>query len=570
MNEQKIISIYQELLAGIQKIKSNNQELDLSQKLALAQLEDITAELKEKATKAGFGEKMVAAPYVNIDSSDDLRQLIDSSICTPAIKLKMQLQLEQYVAKGINPGKKNLWDTIQIIDKFYQANVLNINIININKRMRDDWKFVFGEEVQDLNLLVLAYQNSAKEAITLELDSLIKNKWKTSMLNIHPLFEKFLLDKKTWLASANAIDNAKAQFKIDLREFKLMQGTTDFSLGYLNFSNGKGQISGKLAVTKPILASQQLVLVDEYISLSVQELRNTVNVSKLFTDGASRSQTFLSSNFAVTLGDIVTFVAKVDLLSLKWDKIKELKNFTINPVGFRLQGSLHLANIVKGKTKHKETVINDLKTDITVSLGWDVSINWEKVNALKLRLKQSSKKNIAELDDLDKPSLDKDSKKFAEISKKQKNALGKADDILDAIKNEDLNALQKAAKEMGDASESANDLLKNTKWTKNSSLQQKAKDLLQETGEVIYKKIAAPLTTLATKFKYAKVIAKLIPGVNAIVTIAEVAIFVYGLVEWLRSVDGESWENYFKAAGNYLKDSYVGGWVTSFNQYMKG
>lgn len=57
MNEQKIISIYQELLAGIQKIKSSTQELDVSQKLVLAQLEDITAELKEKATKAGFGEK---------------------------------------------------------------------------------------------------------------------------------------------------------------------------------------------------------------------------------------------------------------------------------------------------------------------------------------------------------------------------------------------------------------------------------------------------------------------------------------------------------------------------------
>ena len=31
MNDQKIISIYQELLASIQKIKSSNQELDVSQ-----------------------------------------------------------------------------------------------------------------------------------------------------------------------------------------------------------------------------------------------------------------------------------------------------------------------------------------------------------------------------------------------------------------------------------------------------------------------------------------------------------------------------------------------------------
>jgi len=110
----------------------------------LAQLEDITAELKEKATTAGFGDKMVAVPYVNINSSDDLRQLVDSSICMPKIKLKMQLKLEQYVATGINPGRKNVWDAVQIIDKFYQANVLNVNAININKRMKDEWERIFG------------------------------------------------------------------------------------------------------------------------------------------------------------------------------------------------------------------------------------------------------------------------------------------------------------------------------------------------------------------------------------------------------------------------------------------
>ena len=53
MNKQKIIAIYQEMLASINSIKNSRQSLSGSQALQLAQLEDITAQLKEKADKAG-------------------------------------------------------------------------------------------------------------------------------------------------------------------------------------------------------------------------------------------------------------------------------------------------------------------------------------------------------------------------------------------------------------------------------------------------------------------------------------------------------------------------------------
>ena len=101
-------------------------------------------------------------------------------------------------------------------------------------------------------------------------------------------------------------------------------------------------------------------------------------------------------------------------------------------------------------------------------------------------------------------------------------------------------------------------------------LDNKASKLLNETGEKIYKKVERPITKIAKLTKYAKPVAKLIPAVNAVVTVCEVAIYIVDFVDWLNSIDAKTWEDYFIAIGESLEDTSFNRWFSDFDRWMKG
>ncbi len=93
--------------------------------------------------------------------------------------------------------------------------------------------------------------------------------------------------------------------------------------------------------------------------------------------------------------------------------------------------------------------------------------------------------------------------------------------------------------------------------------------MLHETGEKIYKKLEGPITKIAKLTKYPKPLAKLIPAVNAVVTVCEVAIYIVDFVDWLNSIDANTWEDYFIAIGETLEDTNFRHWFSDFDRWMK-
>ncbi len=554
MNKQKIIAIYQEMLASINRIKNSGQSLSSGQALQLAQLEDITAELKEKADAAGFGEELVADNTVAVNSADDLFQLIDTSVCSADIRKALTTLVgKNYVADALS--RKKLWDALQIFDKFYLANVETVSAVTINSRMKGDWTVVFGSGKYELKLLATAYQNSAKEALLEEIKKLSPNNWNTSIVNLDKSFQVFFKGKKSWLDSADDIKNAPSQLKIDAHEFPLIPDR--FKGKYVNFTGGKVQMSGKIALIDPITINNQEKFLNGFIVDFEQALKSSINIKAFrgtMPSLGSVSGTLFSKGVTLDLGYV--------LLTLKTDvgKVSFQPGKSFTPIAIRFQGAINLLKLAALKEGLNLPGVDLAACAISVSVGFNVTLNPPVV-------KTKSKSSTPDTD-IDKPSLEKDNKAFSELQEKNKELTRKADQLADAVDKKDMDRLKKAADEFQDTAKDAYELLENHDWN-DKSLKNKAADLLNETAEKVYKKVAGPISKLTKALSYAKPLARLMPGVNAILTIIEVGTYIYDFAVWFNSVDANTWEDYFIAFGEDMKKGMFGQWFQSFDRYMK-
>lgn len=555
MNKQKIIAIYQEMLASINVIKNSGKNLSTGEALQLAQLEEIIAQLKEKADAAGFGEEMLADNTVAVNSADDLFQLIETSACSADIRQALTAVVgKNYVADGLS--RKKLWDALQVFDKYYIANVDTVSAITINSRMKGEWKKIFGTDEYELELLATAYQNSAKEALLKEIQQLSPNNWNTSINNIDKSFQTFLKGKKSWLDSADDIKNAPSQLKIDVHEFSLIPDR--FKGKFVSFSGGKVQISGKVALTSPITIVNQEKFLNGFIVDFEQIVKSTINI-KAFRGtmpSGSLSGTLFSKGLKLDLGYVI--------LTLKTDVAKvnaQLGKSSFTPIAIRFQGAINLLKLAALKEGLNLPGVDLAACEISVSVGFNVTINPP--------VKAKAKSSTPDADvDADKPSLEKDNKKLREIQDKNKEFAKKADQLTDAVDKKDMDRLKKAANELQETAQDAYELLENHNWN-DKSLKNKAADLLNETAEKVYKKVAGPISKLTKALKYAKPLARLMPGVNAVLTVIEVGTYIYDFVNWVNSVDANTWEDYFIAAGEEVSRGIVGQWFRSLDRYMK-
>lgn len=587
MNKQKIIAIYQEMLASINIIKNSGQSLSSGEAIQLAQLEEITAELKEKAEAAGFGEELIADNTVPVNSSDDLFQLIETSACSADIrKALITIVGKNYVADGLS--RKKLWDALQIFDKFYLANVETVSAVTVNSRMKGDWERVFGTEKYELKLLAIAYQNSAKEALLKEIKALSPNNWNTSIVNLDQSFQAFFKGKKSWLDSADDIKHAPSQLKIDAYEFPLIPDR--FKGKFVSFTGGKVQISGKIALIDPITINNQEKFLNGLIVDFEQVLKSSINIKAFqgtMPSLGGGSATAISKGVTLDLGYVLltlkTDVGKISFQpglsdnDVKLDKdgneeiddkgnkkqvgrgqkIKNRSKFT--PIAIRFQGAINLLKLAALKEGLNLPGVDLAACAISVSVGFNVNLN----PLVKAKTKSSTPNT-----DVDKPSVDKDNKRLRDIQEKNKELTKKADQLADAVDKKDMDRLKKAANEFQDTAKDAYELLENHDWN-DKSLKNKAADLLNETAEKVYKKVAGPISKLTKALNYAKPLARLMPGVNAILTAVEVGTYIYEFAVWFNNVDANVWEDYFIAFGEDMRKGMFGQWFQRFDRYMK-
>ena len=282
MNEENIIEIYQELLKSIEKIKTSGHTLSSGQQIQLSQYETIVADLKAIADKKGFGDQMIANDDIKIMAADDLFQLIEATSLNAGLKKALKEEIgKDFTDKNLSKGK--FWKALKLMDKYYLANVDGVNAVNISTRMKGQWQEIFGIEIKELDLVALAYQESAEIALYQEIRKLQESNWTTSAKKLDGYFVEAFKGKKTWLLAADSAENASLQLKIDLKEYKL----PDKFRKSIVLKNGKVMISGKLGFTAPVLGSMQEKVCNEWITLFGLGIRNTISTN--FKDIAKKN-----------------------------------------------------------------------------------------------------------------------------------------------------------------------------------------------------------------------------------------------------------------------------------------
>lgn len=591
MNEFEIIAIYQEMLVSLEKIESSGHTLSAHKQMQLAEIKDITDALKKKAETFGFGDKMVAADHdIVIDPSDDLRQLIASSICSLNLKSIMQSSLELYLdthSENGKVGRKRVWEAVQILDKYYNANVLSVSSTNINEKMQGAWKQIYGDSLKDLDILAAAHQKSAEEALAKEIKSLAAKGWVASIVRLDNYFEAAIKGKKSWVeatvASVAALGNhTNPQLKIDLREFKLPANMTDFKFLNFKFSKGKAQISGKLGLKKPVLFSHQKAVIEDHLNYFIKSVRNTVTISSLFNkDKGTKiggSTTLLSRGLTIPITDYLTLTTKFDLGKMSWNSLPTTE--ALLSAKFAVQGTIDLKKLMKDE-QIKGTALDNSFSKITISIAWDISIDWSETYKTRAKIqaavtaKRKAKRaaQIKKGTDVIKKeasklfSLANDNSVLKKINTFKKGISTKADEILDAINNKTFGKIKSAGKEMAEKAQKAYDLLENTEWF-DKTIQSQAKNALNKLGNTVFNKLSGPIKTFSKVMKYGKFAGKLVPGLNAIIMAVEIGFLAYDIIVYLENNPQMSFEDHVIAGGKFFAESFVGGWFKSLDGYM--
>lgn len=559
MNEENIIEIYQELLKSIEKIKTSGHTLSSGQQIQLSQYETIVADLKAIADKKGFGDQMIANDDIKIMAADDLFQLIEATSLNAGLKKALKEEIgKDFTDKNLSKGK--FWKALKLMDKYYLANVDGVNAVNISTRMKGQWQEIFGIEIKELDLVALAYQESAEIALYQEIRKLQESNWTTSAKKLDGYFVEAFKGKKTWLLAADSAENASLQLKIDLKEYKL----PDKFRKSIVLKNGKVMISGKLGFTAPVLGSMQEKVCNEWITLFGQGIRNTISTN--FKDIAKKGLSPKGSTTAGTVGFTlnlplgITLTAKIDGGKSNWSDVytnaKEGATGDL-PSLFAVRFSIQVdvktfiqETAMEGGLKG--TILDDSLCKLAISGGWDLSINWASFAEVEMNNNKVNRSKITAKD------IEADNKIAQQIRDKQDELLKHADEMADVVDKKDIKAMKKSAKKMQDSALDIQKLLDSHDFN-DKKVRKAVKKNVEEVSAKIYKKLSGPISEMTKAFKYSKAIAKFIPGLNALLTIYEVATFVIGFVNWFNSIEAKNWEDYFIAAGEYLSKNF-GGW----------
>lgn len=534
MDEQKVKEIYKELYEQFNKLEATIklQEGNVSQKISddLNEMEQLLTKLKEKAAKANIdvdGEEDIK--YTE-NSNNDWIQLIDCSESDDKIKDVLKKHI---ISLGKFPSAKQALDMVDIIDRYYDANVAHPT----GTRVNEVYEKIFGkpsdkEEAESKEI----YQKAAYAGILKGIKSITNNWTINPDVHFHIPFVAFY-KKEEALPEEVTEMNIPLQFKIDgvQKEWGMPQ-----TFGFLKFTKPTIQLSFKFSYWKDahlIRTSNEEIFGLPVESYS-QAVRNTVTLNRVGKGLAPRaSTTVYSKGLVIPITESINAILKTELgainvleLSnkLKLNKDKSL-SFSLGAV--RLQFNCNLIKLepeihkqLKAKGVHLDRAI------VSGAIGFNLSLDPLKLtDFVELKIKKkprldSKAKEVIKLDDDDLKKLKKLEDK-ADALENSAEKLGKLLKDQEPSKKDFKNAAKLFKENADDFYESAQEFMKKSKAT-----QEAAEALLEEVAEKVTKKIGTKAMAA-----FAKMAGKAVPVVGAVITFVEVVTLAYDIYTYFNN-----------------------------------
>lgn len=543
MDEQKVKEIYKELYEQFKKIKAKVelQEGNVSQKLSdeLNEMEQLLTKLKEKAAEANIDVSEKNSVGYTKDSSNDWVQLIDCSESDDKIKEALKAHIRSL---GEFPSAKQALDMVDIIDHYYDANVSNPS----GTRVNEVYEKIFGKSSdKDEAASKEMYQKSAYAGIKKGIKSITTNWIIQPDVHFHIPFVAYYKNQES-LPDEVAEMEIPHQFKIDI-------GTKQWGnakkLGFLKFGEPTIQASFKFSYFKDahFIRTSNEEIFGTCIESYSQAFRSTITLEGIGKGFRPKkgSTTIYSKGLVIPLAESINVVLKTDLGTIHWEEILKAKLPKLSLGAVRLQGNLNLLKvfpkiheILNEKGVHLDRAI------VSLVYGFNLSLDpLELGDFVDSKLKK-------------KPKLDDAAKKITQMdaddAKKLKSLQDKAEALED--KAEKLGKLFKDEKpSKGDVKkaaemfkESVDDLYKHSQelMKKSEAVQEAVEELLEKTAKKITEKIGTKAIAAA-----AKMAARAIPVVGAVLTFIEVVTLAYDIYTYFSNLEDDSnglrWEDRF-------------------------
>lgn len=529
MDEQKVKEIYKELYEQFNKLeaKIKLQEGNVSQKLSddLNEMEQLLTKLKEKAAKANIDVDGNDDVEYTENSNNDWIQLIDCSESDDKIKDALKKHI---ISLGEFPSAKQALDMVDIVDRYYDANVAHPT----GTRVNEVYEKIFGkpsdkEEAESREI----YQKAAYAGILKGIKSITNNWTINPDVHFHIPFVAFY-KKEEALPEEVAETNIPLQFKYDVGE---KGWGTPQTFGFLKFTKPTVQFSFKISYWKDahLIRTSDKEIFGLPIESYSQAIRSTVSlgsIAKGFKPKAST--TVYSKGLLIPLSESFNAVLKTDLGTFDWaETLKNLSPKLSSLGAVRLQFNWNLIKFAPEIHKElKEKGVHLDRAIVSGAIGFNLSLDPLKLTDfvdLKIKKKprlDSKAKKVIKLDDDDLKKLKKLEDK-ADALENSAEKLGKLLKEKEPSKKDFKNAAKLFKENADDFYESAQEFMKKSKAT-----QEAAEALLEEVAEKVTKKIGEKAMVT-----FAKMAGKAVPVVGAVITFVEVVTLAYDIYTYFNN-----------------------------------
>lgn len=529
MNEKAIKELYWELQARAKKLNEKLNKLGVEPTEEFKQLNNLLATLRNKATKASINLDNNAGISVIDNAADDWEQVIESAELDQSLKNSLKKRISTL---NIIPTAKQMMDLVLLLDKYYAANISNLEIKNAIAAYEKAHGKYSPEQAE------IVIENHRKSAYSALLDGIegIDSSLNINVENdIHVPFESYVKGALPLKEKAEGTELAY-QYKLDITEKEWGSATETDTF---KFSKPKIQFSIVFSFQKaPHLAKvDNKSLFGADIVNSYEQLgRTTVSLGNL-TDGMQKKwKPSIGSNLLSKGIEINTAVGKIllkaELGSVNWVKLdtdnvegKKISLLDLSLGGFRFQYEVNALEIAKRMGVKGLTIT---KAVVKASGGFNVSLKESWYNDFLVKKAEKRAKKLAKKKATEKLLENKlyDEKKLVNLKEFATNLEEEAKDInkiIDKVKKEQKisDSAKKALKKYGEDMDKLVNGASEKLW-KTVDGHKAAKEVVKETGEKILKTIGKE-----TVERFLKIGVRAVPFIGTAMTIGETVIAVY-------------------------------------------
>ena len=208
MNELKIIDIYNELK---NKYTKYHDAMSVAER---AEFTTLLNDLKAKAAEVGID---VEAPnnMGQIDDVEDVLELVAFSKTNDAIRGALVTAIKKATKE---PTNRQVFDLIRVIDKYYAANVVDVDAAEVENRLKD---IITIEHFVDKNELANAYKKAAQDTIVDAMKKAEANEWKSDIAALDAVFQEFFTKERKLLETTVVTKDLGSQFSLNLAQWTI-------------------------------------------------------------------------------------------------------------------------------------------------------------------------------------------------------------------------------------------------------------------------------------------------------------------------------------------------------------